>query len=102
MPSLNLWGVIGADKVAHAAVFAIFVTIMSVGFRRQSTSFTLRTRAVLVAVLVASIYGAFLEGIQGMVFVERTSDIIDLAANIVGAFTGIVIFRIIYGKVARV
>lgn len=102
MPPLNIWGVVGADKIAHASIFAIFVTIMSVGFRRQSTSFTLRTRAVIVAVIIASIYGAILEGIQGMVFVKRTTDIIDLMANITGAFAGIVIFRIIYGKVARV
>lgn len=99
---MNLWGVLGVDKIAHAAIFAIFVVILMVGFNRQSTSFALRRRATIVALIIAISYGAVLEGIQGMVFVQRTTDIIDLLANITGAFVGIVIFRIIYGKVTYV
>jgi VanZ family protein len=101
VPSLDLWGVIGIDKIAHATLFAIFVVILIVGFKRQSTSRILRRRAILVAIISAATYGAILEGIQGMVFVQRTTDIVDLMANIIGAFTGIVIFRIIYGNVAH-
>ncbi len=101
VPSMDLWGVIGIDKVAHATLFAIFVVILLVGFNRQNRSYGLRRRATLVAILIATMYGAVLEGIQGMVFVQRTTDIVDLMANIIGAFTGIVIFRIIYGNVTH-
>ncbi|MCB0760280.1 MAG: VanZ family protein [Flavobacteriales bacterium] len=100
LPSMTIWDVFGADKMMHALMFSLFVTIMIVGFRRQNVSRALRNRATWLALGIGICYGILMESIQGMVFVERTTDILDMVANCAGALLGIVIFRIIYGSTA--
>lgn len=98
MPSNGFWEVLSLDKVGHASVFAVLSCSLIVAFRRQLQSERLRSRAFVYAVGAALVYGGLLEWLQGQAFQQRTSDWLDFAANVVGCFLGVLIFRFIYRK----
>lgn len=91
------WQWVGVDKFAHIGIFAILVTTLIVAFKKQSNSRLYRIHAKKYALIYSIIYGGILELYQGQLFVQRSSDIMDFAANIIGSFMGVLIFHIIYG-----
>lgn len=97
---VDLWSLFKFDKLVHIAVFALWVNMLIVAFKKQSTSRPLRNNARTIALLLALAYGGFLEYIQGRVFIDRASDPYDFIANTLGAFLGLLVFRLIYGKCA--
>lgn len=98
LPSLAFWDLFNFDKVAHFLVFALLVVFAIVGFRRQQRVSTLHDNPKRWAIFLSLGYGAILEGLQGMLFDGRTSDLLDFVANSVGVLFGLVIFRLVYGK----
>jgi VanZ family protein len=98
IPSLNFWDLLQIDKVIHFSIFALHSAILITGFRKQTNWEVLRENAIWVGLVLSIVLGAILEGIQGMVFVDRVSDWLDFIANCAGALVGVVIIRIIYGN----
>lgn len=96
--SITFWDLFAADKLAHILVFMLFVTILRVGLRRQARFPFAVHRASWIAVGFAIVYGGVLEFMQGILFSERTADIMDFFANTMGALLGLLLFRMIYGK----
>jgi len=83
------------DKIIHAAVFAVLALLMTIGFSKQRTYYTLRNKAALSALLISVGYASVLEGTQ--IFSEgRTLDLYDAIANTVGCFIGYGMFYAIY------
>jgi VanZ family protein len=64
----------GADKLVHAALFALLVTTARLRFGDR--------RRVLAAVLV---YAAVSEVVQAALLARRSGDLLDLAADVTGA-----------------
>ena len=98
LPSVDLWDMLNFDKVAHFMVFALLVVFLSVGFKKQHTVRILYENTRKWAFLLGILYGGVLELLQGMLFADRTSDILDFIANATGVVVGLVIFRLVYGK----
>ena len=96
--SLSFWEVFGADKIAHMVVFALFGLILRVGMRRQTRFPGMTHRSYWLSFLIVVAYGGILELFQGVLFVERTSDLLDFIANTIGAVLGLLLFRLIYGR----
>lgn len=93
----DFWQSLTFDKLAHVALFAVFVMTQVVAFRKQVVFRTLRQSARLWALCIALVYGALLEFLQSVFFFMRSYDPIDLIANGIGAFVGLLTFRLIYG-----
>ncbi|MDZ4823147.1 MAG: VanZ family protein [Flavobacteriales bacterium] len=91
------WQLLRIDKLAHAGMFAAFVAMLMVAFRKQDRYSGIRIHAQKISVLISISYGGLLELYQGQLFVERTSDLHDFAANTIGAFLGLILFRMVYG-----
>jgi len=95
--SLSFWDLLAADKIAHTGIFTVFTLSLIAAFRRQTRYSGLRARYKTVAIGLSMTYGAALELLQAQVFVDRSGDVLDFIANGLGAFLGLILFRIIYG-----
>lgn len=98
IPNFSLWELFTVDKLAHAIIFAVFIFLLIVGFKKQHAYLTLRFHAKKTAFLIALVYGISLELIQYFFFPSRAGDINDIIANISGCFIGLIAFRWVYGK----
>ena len=87
---------IGFDKIVHFGIYALFVVILIVGFKKQSQFNPLRHKAILIAVLFSIGYGILIEVLQGTVFVSRSIELPDVLANTLGSLFGLVCFHLIY------
>lgn len=96
------WRLFEFDKLAHMGLFAGFVLTQVVAFRKQVFLRGLNRYAGRWAVVIALVYGAGLELMQGQLFISRTSDPLDFLANAMGAFFGLLLFRLVYGPDHRV
>lgn len=86
------------DKVIHTFLFAVLYLFLVVGFIKQS-SFPWLKRYVLQKVFAFSTaYGIVMEVLQGLVFTSRSIEGLDIIANMVGSFVGVVIFFMVYGR----
>lgn len=95
---IDLWAFFRFDKFVHISVFAIWVVTLIVAFIKQGTNRQLKNNARTIAFFLAVAYGGLLEYFQAKLFIERTSDMMDFFANLIGAFAGLLLFRLIYGK----
>lgn len=84
--SLGPFGLLGADKWAHAGGYALLVA--AVAYARLDRS----RRQLIVAVAVAATFGLAVEGLQHGV-PWRSFSLADAAANAVGALVGAAVWR---------
>src|SRR5699024_1167545 len=85
------------DKMVHCGIFAGFVLLWSMLFRRlkgKEKQIVNMDRAILIAI----VFGLIIELLQGeSTSIYRRFDWWDLVADIIGAFLGAAIFVEIYG-----
>lgn len=95
-PDLSFWSLLSFDKAAHAFVFAVLVVVLTVGFIKQYRFRWLRFRALEFSFGFAIFYSALTEYLQGVIFLNRSADIMDFTANIIGSLLGVLMFKMIY------
>jgi VanZ family protein len=83
------------DRVAHAFVFMVWVLLLIVGFKKQTTVLYLHYYAERAAIFIALLYSALLEELQ-FFSAGRTFEWEDLLMNTVGVLMGWILFFIIY------
>jgi VanZ family protein len=71
------------------------------GCVRQYKSWKLRYNATTFALTVTVCYGGVIELYQQYFLTDRYGDWVDMAANVVGAILGVVVFRIIFSEYIR-
>lgn len=98
MPVSSIWDILEFDKLGHLIFFALLTLFVKTGLKRQTSFNSLRQRSTRATLAFALPYGGVLELVQGTVSPDRTSDVMDFAANAAGCIIGIVIFRLIYGR----
>jgi VanZ family protein len=95
MPFTNVWDFLSFDKIVHFFVFAVLTFLFILGFSKQYTYLFFRYNAVLLAVLISTLYGIIIE--IGQTFIpERGLEFSDILANSVGVFAGWFVFYLIY------
>lgn len=85
------------DKFVHLILFAVWFYLLAVGFIKQSSIGYLRKSPLIKAFMIAITYGLIIELLQWTVFVQRSMDVNDLIANMIGSLTGLSFFLSIYG-----
>ncbi len=98
LPSSSFFDRLQLDKFVHVFLFMVLVVLLLTGFRKQYTFRELRYHAKSMVFVIAVIYGVLIEGLQGTVFIDRNFDLLDMGANMVGSFSGLLAFRVLYGK----
>ncbi|OAV42998.1 VanZ family protein [Lewinella sp. 4G2] len=92
LPEIPDWSsLFSPDKVAHFGAYAIFALLLSVEFHPRGG-----LRGACLAFLIAALFGALMEVLQGVSGTGRSADLIDIAANCIGALIGCLLFLFIH------
>ena len=84
LPALPMWN---ADKLVHAAVYAVLGALCWRGARASFAPGTAQWRVVLIAVLLTSLYG-IADEVHQMFVPNRAPDPNDVLADAVGGWLG--------------
>lgn len=88
----------GMDKLVHAFLFMVLSFQLLTFFQKQYSVFVLRFKAVKATVIISTFYGACIELFQTSFVVNRDGDLFDLIADVIGIAFGLLLFKIIHGK----
>lgn len=97
IPHISFLELLSFDKWVHAGVFFVLTLLTIRGFRLQNKSIVLKSRAVLIALILCISYGGILEILQGTLFKERSADIYDFIANSFGC----ILAALLYPKISK-
>jgi VanZ family protein len=70
------------DKIAHFLLYAIFCLMWFFTFKSLDLK-----RSLFIALCLSTLFGMAIELIQGLDFIDRTSDAYDFMANVIGAMS---------------
>jgi VanZ family protein len=84
------------DKLMHYLAYAGLTFLLAAAL----TSFRLRFRPLLIALLVAAVYGGFDE-LSQLAVPGRKAELADWGANVFGATTGVVAFVLLIAMMKR-
>ena len=98
IPELTFLEWLRPDKIVHVILFAVLSYLLLKGFGRQNQFQFLHIHAGKIAIIFSITYGCILEILQEYIFIHRSGDIRDAAANAVGAFIGLWIYRKYFHK----
>lgn len=87
-PELSFSDFFQIDKLIHAIIFMVGFYLFAVALAEQQKKTFIR---YLIISFVA--YGLILEILQGLLFVERSADVLDWLADILGVFLGVWFFK---------
>lgn len=85
--------VIALDKLIHLIMYIPLAWTLLYGFKTQNRYEGLQRKAVMYALLVASVYGGIVELLQLFVSSDRFAEWLDLVADIAGVLLGILTYR---------
>ncbi len=98
LPDLQMGGWLPFDKFAHFTQFFILSFVTTVGFSKQSKSKTIQYNAMQYSFILCIIFSVIME-IWQFYFLYKYFQIFDSLANLLGIFTGILLFFWIYKKI---
>jgi len=85
------------DKIGHIAIYAIFSVLVFYGFYGSGKKIT--NRLILLWVVgFSSFYGFLMELLQFTFFTGRYFEVLDIIANIIGSFLGLLVFKVFINK----
>lgn len=88
----------GYDKIAHFILYSIFTYLMANGYvkylQQEKLNFTKRFLILTIGI----VFGSLTEILQVFLFVNRSGNIYDIIANIIGCTLGLTIFLVINKK----
>lgn len=79
------------DKIVHFILFYVLGIFVCSELKFQ-TKFSSR-KVAIITILLVSLYGALIELLQHYVFVYRSGEYLDLFADILGGFIGVLTYR---------
>ena len=89
IPSEKWLELIGFDKLIHASIFFILLSLVFLkAFKHQQSTFVF-----VMTFIFAFFYGVILEFMQANYFSNRSADFYDIAANTAGCVIAVLIFK---------
>ncbi|MEX2336569.1 MAG: VanZ family protein [Fulvivirga sp.] len=90
IPDLSIFSY---DKLGHAFVFFVLSFLLISGFYEELKESVKRKNALFLGVVAAAVYGFLIEAAQSII-PNRSMEMNDAVANIVGSFFGLALFYI--------
>lgn len=94
----NLWEWLGFDKIAHFILYGVFTFLLAYGFVKYHQQEKLNFKKGLLILVVGIVFGSLTEILQTFLFVNRSGNIYDFIANLIGCSIGLIIFLVINKK----
>lgn len=88
---IEVEGVNHLDKWQHALAYLVLSSSFLFAFKKSTL---LSRKLTMQVILIAGLYGLFLEFVQYQFFSRRFFDWADALANVLGALLGFVVFRL--------
>ena len=88
MPDLDIFSY---DKLGHAFIFFVFAFLLISGIYEQLE--VRKRKAVYIGAIIAALYGFLIEVLQHFI-PQRSMEIYDALANIIGSFFGLGLFYV--------
>jgi VanZ family protein len=101
IPALSFLQWLKPDKIVHLLLFGTLCYLILKGIHSQKNFRVINKSAVILALLISIGYGALIEILQATIFVHRSGDIRDAAANALGTLIGYWLFRRNFFKFKR-
>ncbi len=95
LPKSSIFNVPNLDKIVHAALYFPLAFFLGAEFDLSKKNM-LRIAAPLLTMLIVVLYGWLIEFLQETIFINRSSDIVDLLADIIGGLTGLAIYYLFF------
>lgn len=86
---------ISADKIGHLGAYGLLTWLVLWGLKQDHQ---LNGKSMVWTVLGTSLYGILLEFVQWAFFPHRYFEVWDMVANITGACTSLILFRLFNNK----
>ena len=90
------WDFFSMDKIGHFGIYGIFTFLLLRGFVSPSSQW--KEKGVLMALSISILYGIGMEVMQYAFFPGRYFEYLDIIANIIGSFTGLLFFNFLIKK----
>lgn len=97
LPNEQHFSIPQLDKLVHIVLFGSFVFLWSFYFSTKNPKANLQGRYMRITI-IACLYGIAMELVQKYFIPNRDFDIYDIAADIVGAFGGYIVIRMVVRK----
>jgi len=94
IPHIEDTFVLSPDKLAHIFVFLVLAYLMVRGFSRQHQYSWLKIKALPISLIISVSYSLTLEGFQYF-SEQRTVDVYDALANLIGCLLGCAIYQLL-------
>ncbi|MGE0635498.1 MAG: VanZ family protein [Bacteroidia bacterium] len=92
------WKLLSFDKAGHAFIFFTLTILLFWGFFKQKRDSFFHNYFLSASILIAIIYGGTTELMQQYLFENRTADLLDFAANSIGAATALAVYFFLLKK----
>ncbi len=93
IPHISFLEILSFDKWVHAGMFFVLTIFAIRGFRLQQKFPALKSKAIVFALAINIPYGGLLEIMQGTLFIERSADVLDFAANSFGCLLAVLLYN---------
>jgi len=77
------------DKLVHAVIYAILAILLYFGWERQIKFVFLQENMVIKIFVLCALYGFVIEILQGLFTVDRSFELLDELADVIGASLGL-------------
>ena len=98
IPEMTFLEWLRPDKIVHLILFGVLCFLFLKGFTKQNQYPFINKNAGKIALIICISYGGIIEILQNLVFIHRSGDIRDAAANAVGAVIGLWIYNRYFGR----
>ena len=95
LPTSPIFNIPNLDKMVHAALYFPLAFFLGAEFDLSKKSI-LRITGPLLTMLIVALYGGLIEFLQESIFVNRSSDIIDLLFDMLGGLAGLTIYYLFF------
>ena len=92
----SLRDIFSIDKIGHFGIYGIFTFLLLKAFHPSSSVW--KKNGVYWALIISIVYGISMEVMQYTFFPGRYFENLDIIANIIGSFTGLLFFKIFNKK----
>jgi len=94
LSEVKLINIPGFDKFIHFTWYFFLFLFLAAGIYKQLN--TIKFKQLVFILIICTIYGGFLELMQGTVFTKRSEDLFDFIANCSGALVATLLFSTLY------
>ena len=98
IPQIHFTDIIQPDSLAHITLFGLLTWFIAKDSKRKVTVNSKSLVFILPAFIISAMYGVIIEILQATVFINRSYDYMDMAANTLGCALASFVFFLKFKK----